>query len=51
MLIDMLYFVFACTLMEQRKDVIIPGGPYGRGAIRLNKGLQTYDYSKCVYKM
>ena len=27
----MLYFVFACILMAQRKDVIISGGPYGSG--------------------
>ena len=41
MLIDMQSFVFACSLMAQRKDVIIPGGPYGSGTVRLNKGLQT----------
>ena len=41
MLTDMPYFAFACSLMAQRKDVIIPGGPYGSGIINLDKGLQT----------
>ena len=41
MLIDMLSFVFSCSLMAQRKDVITLGGPYGSGTVRLNKGLQT----------
>ena len=36
----MLYFLFACFLMAQRKDVIISGGPDGNSAISLNKGLQ-----------
>ena len=37
----MLYFAFVCSLMAQRKDVIIPGGPYGIGSISLNRGPQT----------
>ena len=30
-----------CIFLAQRKDVIIPDGPYGSGTISLNKGLQT----------
>ena len=41
MLINTLYFVFACSLMAQRKDLIIPDDPNGKGTTSLNKGLQT----------
>ena len=41
MLIDILYFVFACSSMAQREDVIMPGDPYGSGIIGFNKGLQA----------
>ena len=46
--IDMLYSVFACSVMAQRKDVIIPGGPYGNGTISFNRVSKRskYDYSK-----
>ena len=42
-----MYFVFACSLMVQWKNVIIPDGPYGSGTIRVSRPTK-YDYSKCI---
>ena len=42
----MLYFVFACILMAQLKDVIISGGPYGSGTkILVKSRTQKYPIS------
>ena len=41
MLIYTLYFILACRLMAQRKDVIILSGPYSSDTMSLNKGLQA----------
>ena len=36
----MLYFLFACILMVQRKDVIITGGPYCSGSVIVDTSVQ-----------